>query len=36
MSNPQIKNLEKVAAILSHIPEQFVFTGGATIALYLD
>ncbi|MGB2924557.1 MAG: nucleotidyl transferase AbiEii/AbiGii toxin family protein [Limnothrix sp.] len=36
MPNPQIENLEKVAAILSKIPEQFVFTGGATIALYLD
>lgn len=36
MLNPQIENLEKVAAILSKIPEQFVFTGGAMIALYLD
>lgn len=36
MPNPQIENLEKVAAVLSQIPEQFVFTGGATIALYLD
>lgn len=36
MSNPQIENLEKVAAILEYLPDQFVFTGGATIALYVD
>lgn len=32
--NPIIENLEKAAAILSNIPEQFVFTGGATVILY--
>lgn len=36
MSNPQIDNLEKAAAILAAIPERFVFIGGATIALYVD
>lgn len=36
MSNPQIENLEKVAAILDCLPDQFVFTGGATISLYVD
>jgi hypothetical protein len=34
MSNPIIENLEKAAAILSNIPEQFVFTGGSTVILY--
>lgn len=34
MSNPIIENLEKAATILSNIPEQFVFTGGATVILY--
>lgn len=28
--------LARVAALLAPIPEQFIFTGGATIALYLD
>jgi hypothetical protein len=36
MSNPQIENLEKVVVILECLPDQFVFTGGATIALYVD
>jgi hypothetical protein len=36
MSNPQIENLEKVAAILECVPDQFVFMSGATITLYVD
>ena len=36
MSNQQIYMLEKVASILELIPETFVFTGGATIGLYVD
>ena len=36
MTNPQIKNLEKVAAILANVTERFVFTGGGTIVLYVD
>ena len=36
MTNPQINNLEKVAAILTNVPERFVFTGGGTIVLYVD
>ena len=36
MTNPQIENLEKVAAILANVPERFVFTGGGTIVLYVD
>lgn len=36
MSNLTIYNLEKAAAILSTIPEQFIFTGGATIVLYAN
>lgn len=36
MNNPLMANLAKVARILAPIPEQFVFTGGATIILYLD
>ena len=36
MTNPQIENLEKVAAILANVPEQFIFTGGGTIVLYVD
>lgn len=36
MTNPQIDSLEKVAAILAKVPEKFVFTGGATIVLYVD
>lgn len=34
MSNPIIENLEKAAAILSNISEQFVFTGGSIVILY--
>ncbi|NJO98775.1 MAG: nucleotidyl transferase AbiEii/AbiGii toxin family protein [Pleurocapsa sp. CRU_1_2] len=34
MNYPVIENLEKAAAILSNIPEQFVFTGGSTVILY--
>ena len=34
MNNPIIENLEKAAAILSTIDEQFIFTGGAIIILY--
>ncbi|MGL6136001.1 MAG: hypothetical protein ACRC2M_01805 [Planktothrix sp.] len=33
---PQIRNLERVATILASVPERFVFTGGATICLYVD
>lgn len=36
MINQQIEMLEKVASILEPIPETFVFTGGATIGLYVD
>lgn len=36
MNNQQIEMLEKVASVLAQIPETFVFTGGATIALYVD
>jgi hypothetical protein len=36
MTNQQIKMLEQVADLLEPIPETFVFTGGATIALYVD
>ena len=36
MINQQIYMLEKVASILELIPETFVFTGGATIGLYVD
>jgi len=36
MSNQQIYMLEKVASILELIPKTFVFTGGATIGLYVD
>ena len=36
MSNPQIDSLERVAALLADIPTRFVFTGGATIVLYVD
>ncbi|MEG4446502.1 hypothetical protein [Microcoleus sp. F4-D5] len=34
--NPQIFMLETVAAVLSTVPATIVFTGGATISLYLD
>ena len=33
---PQIRNLERVAKVLAAVPERFVFTGGATICLYVD
>lgn len=36
MIHPQIRNLERVAAVLAGVPERFVFTGGATICLYVD
>jgi hypothetical protein len=36
MINQQIKMLEKVASVLEPIPYTFVFTGGATIGLYVD
>ena len=36
MDNPNIENLEQVAAILAKVPEKFVFTGGATIVLYVE
>ena len=36
MSHPTIRNLERVAAVLANVPERFVFTGGATICLYVD
>jgi hypothetical protein len=36
MINQQIDMLEKVVSILELIPETFVFTGGATIGLYVD
>lgn len=32
--NPIIENLEKAAEVLLNIPEQFIFTGGATVILY--
>ncbi|AFZ47768.1 hypothetical protein Cyast_1812 [Cyanobacterium stanieri PCC 7202] len=35
MVNPQIKNLERVAELLAPIPTRFIFTGGATIILYV-
>lgn len=34
--NQQIYMLEKVAQILAQVPSTIVFTGGATISLYLD
>ncbi len=34
--NPQIFMLETVARVLSQVPITIVFTGGATISLYLD
>ena len=34
--NQQIYMLEKVAQILAQVPSTRVFTGGATISLYLD
>jgi hypothetical protein len=34
--NPQILMLETVARVLSQVPTTIVFTGGATISLYLD
>ena len=34
--NPQILMLETVARVLSNVPTTLVFTGGATISLYLD
>ncbi|WP_036489145.1 nucleotidyl transferase AbiEii/AbiGii toxin family protein [Myxosarcina sp. GI1] len=36
MTNRQIENLERVAAILAKVPERFVFTGGGTLVLYVD
>jgi hypothetical protein len=36
MANPQLENLERVAALLAPIATRFVFTGGATIVLYVD
>lgn len=36
MNNSQIDNLERVSAILSVLPDLFVFTGGATLPLYVD
>lgn len=36
MNNPLMANLSQVAKVLAPIPERFVFTGGATIVLYLD
>ncbi len=36
MTHPQIRNLERVAKVFAAVPERFVFTGGATICLYLD
>ncbi|MCB8788916.1 nucleotidyl transferase AbiEii/AbiGii toxin family protein [Planktothrix agardhii] len=36
MTHPQIRNLERVATVLAAVPERFVFTGGATICLYVD
>ncbi|MBD2184561.1 nucleotidyl transferase AbiEii/AbiGii toxin family protein [Planktothrix sp. FACHB-1355] len=34
--NQQIYMLQKVAAVLADVPQTVVFTGGATISLYLD
>lgn len=34
--NQQIYMLQKVAAVLAAVPQTVVFTGGATISLYLD
>ena len=34
--NQQIYMLEKVAGVLAQVPQTIVFTGGATISLYLD
>lgn len=34
--NEQIYMLQKVAAVLAAVPQTVVFTGGATISLYLD
>jgi hypothetical protein len=36
MSNPLILNLDRVSAILASLPDLFVFTGGATISLYVN
>ncbi|MCC5898224.1 MAG: hypothetical protein JJU32_09955 [Phormidium sp. BM_Day4_Bin.17] len=36
MNNPLMANLARVARVLAPIPERFVFTGGATIVLYLE
>jgi hypothetical protein len=36
MIHPQILMLEKAASILKPLEQRIVFTGGATIALYLD
>ncbi|WP_206043921.1 hypothetical protein [Geitlerinema sp. P-1104] len=36
MDNPLMANLAQVARVLAPIPERFVFTGGATIVLYLE
>ncbi|MGB8699948.1 MAG: nucleotidyl transferase AbiEii/AbiGii toxin family protein [Thermosynechococcaceae cyanobacterium] len=36
MTLPQILMLEKAANVLLHLEQRIVFTGGATIALYLD
>lgn len=36
MNNLLIANLARVARVLAPIPERFVFTGGATIVLYLE
>lgn len=36
VSNSQFENLEKVAEVLSKVNSKFVFTGGATIILYVD
>ena len=34
--NPQVLMLETVARVLSTVPTTIIFTGGATISLYLD
>lgn len=36
MDNPLMANLAQVARVLAPIPKRFVFTGGATIVLYLE
>ena len=36
MTNQAIETLEQVAGVLEPIRETFVFTGGATIGLYVD